>query len=266
MSTELTLAQPGTLQFSTEQQDMIRATYASGAKPADFAVLIEIAKARGLNPLLGQVHFVERYNTAQKRSVWAVQVSIDGLRAIAQRTGFYAGQDEPEWADDESGKPIKCTVRVYRKDWDRPCVGVAYFAEYVQKTREGVPTKFWRDMPHVMIAKVAEALAIRKAFPEDTGGLYTNDEMDQADTPVQVQDQALKLITAPTPARKVITYNPAERPSWLSDEGEILLAFVESGGIEAIRAELKGQIAKCELGDEELAVLRGALDWRLSRG
>lgn len=165
--------------LSESQKTMIRNTYAPGASEGEFEVLWEIAKARKLNPILKQIYFVKRW--AQGRGeVWAPQVSIDGMRAMAERTGKYDGQDEPEFVE-ENGAVVKCTVRVYRKDWKRPAVGVAYFKEYVQKTKEGKPTKFWNDMPHTMLAKCAESLAMRKAFPEDMGGLYTAEEMSQAD-------------------------------------------------------------------------------------
>lgn len=170
------------LTFTDEQRRMIRDTYANGANDEAFAMLMEIAKARRLNPLLKQVHFVERWDSNKGRKVWSTQVSIDGLRAIAERTGIYAGQDEPEFTEGPNGIPTVCKVRVYRKDWGtRPAVGVAYFAEYVQTTKDGKPTSFWQRMPHTMLAKCAESLALRKAFPEDTSGLYTPEEMGQAD-------------------------------------------------------------------------------------
>lgn len=168
------------LTFTPEQESMIRDTFANGASAQEFAVLIEVARARGLNPLLRQIHFVERWDSNKKRMVWSCQVSIDGLRAIAQRTGAYDGQDEPEYAYDDKGHLVSAKQKVYRKDWSRPVVGVAYFAEYVQRTKEGKPTRFWATMPHVMLAKCAEALAFRKAFPEDTSGLYTPEEMGQS--------------------------------------------------------------------------------------
>ncbi len=172
------------MRFSSEQRAMIRDTFANGASESEFAVLMEVASARRLNPLLRQIHFVKRYDSQKKREVWATQAAIDGLRAIAQRTGLYAGQDEPEYVE-QDGLLMVAKVRVYRKDWTRASVGVAYWSEYVQTTRDGTPTRFWQAMPHVMLAKCAEALALRKAFPEDMSGLYVPEEMGQAenDTP-----------------------------------------------------------------------------------
>jgi hypothetical protein len=53
----------------------------------------------------------------------------------------------------------------------------------LQKDREGKPTRFWAMMPEVMLAKVAEALALRKAFPLELGGLYTAEELVQGEHP-----------------------------------------------------------------------------------
>jgi len=173
------------LQFTEAQKQMIRDTYANGASQKEFEVLMEIARLRRLNPLLKQIHFVKRWNRALGREVWTAQTGIDGYRAIAERTGKYNGQDEPEFEYSGDGKDRKltsCKVKVYRKDWERPAVGVAYWAEYVQTAKDGKPTAFWADMPHSQLAKCAEALALRKAFPEELGGLYTNEEMAQADS------------------------------------------------------------------------------------
>lgn len=183
------------LEFSDEQQKMIRDSYANGASVSEFAVLMEIAKARRLNPLLKQVHFVcrrQKYKEGGQerwKSVWTAQVSIDGMRAIAQRTGLYNGQDEPVF-EEANGRIVKCTVRVYRKDWERPAVGVAYWSEYVQDSR------FWSAMPHTMLSKCAESQALRKAFPEDMGGIYTPEEMDQAGPAVVMLDEGAEP-TAP---------------------------------------------------------------------
>jgi len=174
------------LEFTPEQRAMIRDAFANGATDSEFAVLLEIARTRRLNPLMRQIHFVKRWNNDLHREVWAAQAAIDGLRAIAERTGLYAGQDEPEYAEAPDGTLVLCKVRVYRTDWQRPAVGVAYWKEYVQTYKERstgkqVVSPMWARMPHVMLAKVAESIALRKAFPEDMGGLYSDAEMGQAD-------------------------------------------------------------------------------------
>ena len=185
------------LDLTPEQWQMVRDTLANGANERDFVPLMEMAKARRLNPLLRQIHFVERWDGVKGRKVWAVQVSIDGLRAIAERTGLYAGQDEPEFVDGPEGPtglPVACKVKVYRKDWSRPAVGLAYWTEAVQVTRDKAtgkerPNAMWGRMPRLMLAKVAEAMAIRKAFPEDTSGLYTGDEIAPAEEVEGTEDK-----------------------------------------------------------------------------
>lgn len=169
--------------FTPEQERMIRDSFLNGASREEAAVLMEVARARKLNPITRQIHFVKRWDSRAAREIWSHQTSIDGLRAIAERTGLYAGQDEPEWLF-EGKQLIGAKVKVYRKDWARPAVGVAWWLEFVPinpKTQQ--PTRMWQQMPRLMIAKCAEALALRKAFPEDTGGLYIAEEMQQADQP-----------------------------------------------------------------------------------
>lgn len=175
------IARPATVElvFTEAQEQMIRDSFANGASQQEFSVLMAIAKARRLNPLLRQIHFVKRWDSQKQREVWSTQVSIDGLRAIAQRTGLYDGQDEPEFEHDANGGIRLARVKVYRKDWGRPAVGVALFNEYAQRKKDGTLTQFWKEKPHIMLAKCAEALAVRKAFPEDTAGLYVPEEMPQ---------------------------------------------------------------------------------------
>lgn len=171
----------GALEFTDDQRRIIRDSFANGASDAEFAVLMEVARTRRLNPIMRQVFFVKRWDNTKKREVWATQVSIDGLRAIAERTGLYAGQDEPEYVHDEKGKLLCAKVKVWRRDWPRPAVGVAYWSEFVQTTRDNNPTRMWQTMPYVMLGKCAESQALRKAFPEDMSGLYSPEEMGQAD-------------------------------------------------------------------------------------
>jgi len=197
----VTLAMP--LEFSAEQRQLIRDTYANGANDNEFAVLMEIARARRLNPFLRQIFFVRRYDLDKQREVWAVQVSIDGLRAIAERTGRYGGQDEPEYIYSPEGHLVLCKVRIYRNDWQRPVVGLAHFDEYAQRKKSGDLTRMWFDKPHVMLGKCAEAQGLRRAFPEDMSALYIPEEMSE-DEPPPVRQPPASI------AAKVTEQKPAQ--------------------------------------------------------
>lgn len=170
------------MDFTPEQRKLILDSFLNGASEQEAAVLLELARLRRLNPITRQIHFVKRWQRVdgQPREVWSAQVGIDGFRAIAERTGLYDGQDEAEFEyDTTSGKRALrlARVRIYRKDWSRPAVGVAHFSEYAQTKKDGGLVQMWLDKPHIMLAKCAEALAFRKAFPEDTSGLYAPEEM-----------------------------------------------------------------------------------------
>lgn len=191
MSTALATTQNTAPFFTADQQKLIRDSFLSGAPEKEALVLMELSRLRRLNPILGQIHFVKRWNSQRNCEVWAAQVGIDGFRAIAQRTGQYDGQDEPEWEYDAKGAVKLCRVRVYRKDLGRPSVGVAHFSEYAQTKKGGELTLMWATKPHIMLAKCAEALAYRKAFPEDTSGLYApEEEVDEEPTaPQKTEDE-----------------------------------------------------------------------------
>lgn len=162
------------IQFNDEQIVLIKSQIAKDCSDGELQLFLYQCKQTGLNPLTRQIYAIKR---AGKMTI---QTSIDGFRVIAERSGSYAGQDEPIWENDEKGFPIKCTVRVYKftpNFEQRYCagVGVAHFKEYYPN-----PIMLQKTMPHTMIAKVAEALALRKAFPQDLSGLYTGDEITDA--------------------------------------------------------------------------------------
>ena len=163
------LASPG--DFGEEHKRIVRDFFCAGASPAEFEVLWAGARARRLDPVRRQVHFVSRPDM-DGRKVWSSQVSIDGFRSIAEASGKYDGQDEPEFETDERDGVVLARVKVYRKDIGRPFVGVARWIEFAQLKTNGDPTRMWAKMPWHMLAKCAEALALRKAFPEELAGLY----------------------------------------------------------------------------------------------
>lgn len=205
------------LEWTPEQRKMIRDTYANGASDSEFSMLMSIASVRQLDPIKRQIWFVKRWDSMKRCEVWAPQTSIDGLRTIAQRTGLYDGQDEPEFVSEhKSGRLEFCRVKVYRKDWTRPAVGIAYWSEYAAKKKDGSVTQMWAEKPHVMIAKCAEALGLRKAFPEDTAGLYVAEEMPPQDA--QEPRRELRAPPSPSPVARALpktqaSVRPAPAPS-----------------------------------------------------
>jgi phage recombination protein Bet len=151
---------------------------------------LSLSRQSGLNPLSNQIWCIGR--ASKGRVEWAVQTGIDGFRLVADKSAKYAGQDAAEWMTD-SGEwvdafipklhgdhPLAARVRVYRDDWERPAVGVAEWGAYVQTTAKGELTSMWKKQGAGQLAKCAEALALRKAFPMDLSGLYTADEIAAA--------------------------------------------------------------------------------------
>jgi len=211
------LATPSTahrISFTPAQETLIRKSFLNGATADEAGALLEVARLRGLNPITRQIHFVKRStwnaDTKTKEDAWAFQIAIDGLRALAERSGLYEGQDEPETEEDGKGMPKVSRVKVWKKGHARPFVGVARFREYAQFTKDGGLTKMWREKPFLMLEKCAEALALRKDFPEDLADLYEEAELPIEGVLEGPKPPARIGTSAPAPARVVELDDTAE--------------------------------------------------------
>lgn len=165
MTTELAVQN-----WTPEQMALITNTVAKGATPDELKLFLYRCQNMGFDPLKsGQIYFV-KYGNAPG----SIVVGIEGFRARAARTGKLAGIKRGALRD-AKGALIGAWAEVYRNDW-RECA-----REEVPLAEYNTGKSTWVKMPETMIKKVAEAAALRMAFPDDLGGVYTKEEMDQAE-------------------------------------------------------------------------------------
>lgn len=187
MSTELQAWNP-------EKISLIQRTIAPTVTKDEFEMFIARCKQTGLDPIARQIYAISRYDGQVGGNKMTIQVSIDGMRLLAERSGKYAGQlgplfcgeDGKEWYEvwTSNKPPYAAKVGILRSDFQQPLWSVAKYGEYVQTKKDGSPMNLWAKMPDLMLAKCAESLALRRAFPYETSGLYTREEMGQAENEV----------------------------------------------------------------------------------
>ena len=198
------------------------------ASKGDLQVFFHQAQRTGLDPFARQIYMIERGGRQ------TIQTSIDGFRIVAQRSGNYGGQTSAEWCGEDGvwkdvwlskTFPVAARVGVYYKDSPHPTYAVAKWDSYAQAT-----SPMWKKMPDLMLAKCAEALALRKAFPNDLSGLYTNDEMAQADS--QIKAEVIKPVKpADLAEAQVVEYSEED----LVEVKNLLIAISTIDSIDDLR-------------------------------
>jgi phage recombination protein Bet len=170
--------------------DVLRASLYPGAKTESIKMVLGYCKARGLDPMKKPVHIVPMWSKEQKCMIDVVMPGVNSYRTDAARTGEYAGKTEPEFGPDTTRRldnveitfPLWCKVTVTRMVNGRPAdfTAVEYWMEnYATAGKDTLmPNTMWRKRPYGQLAKCAEAQVLRMAFPEETGGENTNDEME----------------------------------------------------------------------------------------
>lgn len=152
-----------TTQSNVDMLATLRNTVAPGLTDAEFLLFAEMVKATGLNPVTKEVWAIKAGGRLQ------IMTGINGFLKIANSHPQYDGMEIEFEKDGE--RIVAATAKVYRKDRRFPAVATAYMNEYAK------PSPIWKQMPSVMLAKCAKSLAIREAFVQELGGLYTQEEM-----------------------------------------------------------------------------------------
>lgn len=181
--------------FGDERIEVLKEQLGRGWKePMTDAELEHIAlvcEETRLNPLVKPplIYFIKRWDARLSKEVMTPQVSIDGLRLIAQRSRDYAGQVGPLWTADgkewtdtwlSDDPPAAAKVGVQRRGFKDPIWSVATWKEWAQyvdeyrggnKTGKKVLAPFWQTKGAHMLGKTAEGMSIKRAFAQETNKL-----------------------------------------------------------------------------------------------
>lgn len=196
--------------WTARQLGALRALGLEKTPDGDLMVFFHFCQKTGLDPFSKQIYLLDKRSKKEGQWVvnWVIVVGIDGFRVNAQRAadrrGITLEYEETVWYDHKSGKhevwlggedgtelPAAAKVVVVKvmPDGTRLRIpGMAKFESYAgygknQKTGERYLMSQWGTMPDHMIEKCAEAFALRRAFANDLGGIYIEEEIQGEQIP-----------------------------------------------------------------------------------
>lgn len=249
---------------SKETLTTLKQTVAQGATDVEFQMFVQFCKSTGLNPFKKEIWFIKAGGRVQ------MMTGINGFLAIANAHTQFDGM-EIDVETDNQGSPLKAVAKVYRKDRKYPSVGIALMKEFKKDT------PIWRQMPSVMLTKVAKSIAIREAFSQELNGLYTQEEMppEYAEpkdiTPKETAktfEQPIEVLPETTPGKKKIYfYAPAkltgeklkrfkeymhELNCDLDSNSGLWMSSVKLGGMDKFEVPSPYDTVEPETSDEEI--------------
>lgn len=256
--------------FSDVQLSLIKRTICQGASDDELALFMQYCQRTGLDPFSRQIYALSRWDSRAQRNVMSFQVSIDGLRLIAERSERYKGQVGPFWCGPDGAwleswmkdePPSAAKVGVLRADFQFPTWGIASWRSYAQRGKDGKLFGTWEKMPDIMLAKCAEAIALRKAFPHELSNLYSQDETapqenDILPGPNNAIPPAKILVPLPTPDS-----SSCGEAAWMYDP----IPYKNAGGISWEQAGLDQEIPGAG-GKRGREYLEGLVGWQAAPG
>lgn len=198
-------------------RETLKNTVAKGATDSEFEMFVGFCQATGLDPFRKDVWFIKTQQGVQ------IMTGINGYYAIANNHPQFDGIETETFEND--GKIEKAVSKCYRKDRSRPMTATAYFSEFAKTFGN------WKIMPRYMLEKCAESIALRKSFPQELSGTYTQEEM-----PEQFEQRA-SIVEKPQPVEVVEIKNPA---TWRIEGSQI---GKQSGKVKSI-GKLVGEIER----------------------
>ncbi len=174
--------------FSEDKIKLLKDTVCKGATDNELQLFLHVCEKVKLDPFMKQIYSIPRKQKNRDGTyvtVRTIQMAIDGYRVIAERTGNYAPGKEPSYVYDKDGRVFSATAYIKKRTSDgvwHEVSATAFMSEYY------VPGGFFDKMPHGQLAKCAETLALRKAFPAELGAIRTDEEMDQADRDLEIAE------------------------------------------------------------------------------
>lgn len=176
---------------------VLRNTVAQGATDSEFAMFLEFCKGTKLNPFKREIWFMKTKSYTNKRGETVegrvtIMTGFNGFLAIANAHPEYDGM-KTEVVRNEDGSLEYAETSVFRKDRKYPSVCRAYFKEFYKPGNFGKESQ-WDKQPVVMLSKCSKSHALREAFPQELGGLYTQEEVEIGDQgPTLTFEQINKL-------------------------------------------------------------------------
>lgn len=168
--------------YSATEQSALRTEICPEATDDQINYFLRVCSAKSIDPFSGLMYMQRRMNRQTNKWKCSVSPTVDGSRAAAARTGYYAGSDEPEFDTEDAPQPGWCRVTVYRMIKSERCAFTAKcrWREFVPSP----PNDFqWKAKPYHMLAKVTEVQALRKAFPEHVSASGEDDYDDETTSP-----------------------------------------------------------------------------------
>ncbi len=250
MAQHVSIANQAPVLFDPKALALMRRTVAADTNQDEFDLFVAMARSLSLDPLRRQIYALVYNKDKPDKRRMSIIVGIDGFRSVAARSGNYRpDEDEPVFEYDPERKGphnpvglVRCVSKIFvfaHGQWHKVS-GVAYWDEFVpmkerwefdreqnKRVPTGVfeldPTSQWARMPRVMLAKCAEAIAIRKAFPEDLSNVYEQSEVDRF---------AIELTASEAAERGA----QEERQLRIGSKGSIPLVFDINAGLEMVPA------------------------------